>query len=79
MDKCVRENTAIELIEESGIESEEKALILSILKDNDYRNHKQIERYETRITEQNYLIEAYRTVLKDMVYSDGVKNNFRLD
>lgn len=76
MSECVREMTVKEMIEESSIEN--KDLIISRLKDADFRNHKQLERYETTISDQRYLIEAYRTVLKDMVYSNGIDNNFKL-
>lgn len=76
MSECVREMTVKEMIEESSIEN--KDLIISRLKDADLRNHRQFERYETTISDQRYLIEAYRTVLKDMVYSNGIGNNFKL-
>lgn len=65
---CVREMTAKELIEQSNIDK--KDLILSRMKEEDFRLHKQIERYETTISEQRYMIEAYRNVLGDLVYSN---------
>lgn len=73
MDKCVREMTAKEIVENSDIEN--KDLILSRMKESDFRTHKQIERYETTISDQRYLIESYRTVLKDMVYSNWLNNS----
>lgn len=64
----VREMTAKELIEKSNIDN--KDLILSRMKEADYRTEKIMEVHETTISEQRYLIEAYRTVLADMVYSN---------
>lgn len=69
MSDCVREMTSKELIENSNLDNKEKDLILSRLKAEDERNHKIIERYENTMSDQRYLIEAYRTVLKDMIYS----------
>lgn len=71
---CVREMTAKELIEKSNIDN--KDLILSRMKEEDYRTHQRIERYETTISDQRYLIETYRTVLQDIIYS-GYVNNFK--
>lgn len=68
MGDCVREQTSKELIEESNLDN--KDLILSRMKEEDYRNHSIIERYETTISEQRYLLEAYRTVMSDMIYSN---------
>nr|WP_291235519.1 hypothetical protein [Frisingicoccus sp.] len=68
MGDCVREKTSKELIEESNLDN--KDLILSRMKEEDYRNHSIIERYETTISEQRYLLEAYRTVMSDMIYSN---------
>lgn len=68
MGDCVREKTSKELIEESNLDN--KDLILSRMKEEDYRNHSRIERYETTISEQRYLLEAYRTVMSDMIYSN---------
>lgn len=68
MGDCVREKTSKELIEESNLDN--KDLILSRMKEEDYRNHNIIERYETTISEQRYLLEAYRTVMSDMIYSN---------
>lgn len=73
---CVREMTSKELVEESNIDN--KDLILSRMKEEDYRNHSRLERYENTIADQRYLIEAYKTVLKDMIYSNGIANNFKL-
>lgn len=69
---CVREMTSKELVEESNIDN--KDLILSRMKEEDLRIHKQIERYEITISEQRYMIEAYRNVLKDMIYSNWLNN-----
>lgn len=68
MGDCVREKTSKELIEESNLDN--KDLILSRMKEEDYRNHSRIEQYETTISEQRYLLEAYRTVMSDMIYSN---------
>ena len=68
MGDCVREKTSKELIEESNLDN--KDLILSRMKEEDYRNHSIIERYETTISEQRYLLEAYRTVMLDITYSN---------
>lgn len=64
---CGRELTAKELIEKSNIEN--KDLILQRIKEEDYKIHQRMERYETIISDQRYLIECYRTVLQDMIYS----------
>ena len=69
---CVREMTSKELVEESNIDN--KDLILSRMKEEDLRIHKQIERYEITISEQRYMIESYRNVLKDMFYSNWLNN-----
>lgn len=69
---CVREMTSKELVEESNIDN--KDLILSRMKEEDLRIHKQIERYEITISEQRYMIESYRNVLKDMIYSNWLNN-----
>jgi len=72
MDRCVREMTAIELIEESNIDK--KDMILSRLKEADKRREEMFERCETTISEQGNLIASYRTVLKDMIYSGWLNN-----
>ncbi len=72
MDNCVRELTAKELIEQSNIDNKDR--ILSRLKEEDLRTHKQIERYETTISEQRYMLEAYRNVLADLVYSNWINH-----
>ena len=72
MDNCVRELTAKELIEQSNIDNKDR--ILSRLKEEDLRTHKQIERYETTISEQRYMLEAYRNVLTDLVYSNWINH-----
>lgn len=66
--ECVRELTSKELIEQSDIDN--KDLILSRMKEEDYRTHQRTERYKTTISDQRYVIESYRTVLKDMIYSN---------
>ena len=65
--------TAKEIIEQSDIDK--KDVILSRMKEKDFRTHKQIERYETTLSEQVHVIESYRTVLKDMIYSNWLNNN----
>jgi hypothetical protein len=76
MSECFREMTSKELVEKSNVDN--KDLILSRMKEEDDRNHNRLERYENTISEQRYLIESYRTVLKDMIYSNGITNNFKL-
>lgn len=66
--ECVRELTSKELIDQSDIDN--KDLILSRMKEEDYRTHQRMERYETTISDQRYVIESYRTVLKDIIYSN---------
>ena len=73
MEHCVREMTAKEMIEQSDIDK--KDIILSRMKEADYRTHKQIERYETTISEQRYMLEAYRAVMQDMIYSNWLNNH----
>ena len=70
MSECVREMTSKELIENSNLDGKEKTLILSRLEEEFERTHRIKERYENTISEQRYLIEAYRIVLTDMTYSN---------
>lgn len=72
MSECVREMTAKELIEESNLDN--KDLILSRLKEAEHRTYERTEGYERELSEQRHLIEAYRTVLKDMIYSNWLSN-----
>ena len=65
---CVREMTAKELIEQSNIDN--KDLILSRMKKEDCRTEKIMEIHETTISEQRCLIESYRLVLQDLIYSN---------
>ena len=65
---CVREMTAKELIEESNIDN--KDLILSRMKEEYCRMEERIKRYDDTMGEQMNVIMAYRTVLKDMIYSN---------
>lgn len=65
---CVRELTAKELIEESNIDN--KDLILSRMKEEYCRMEERIKRYDDTMGEQMNVIMAYRTVLKDMIYSN---------
>lgn len=65
---CVREMTSKELIEESSIEN--KDLILSRMKEEYCRMEERIKRYDDTMKEQMNVIMAYRTVLKDMIYSN---------
>lgn len=65
---CVRELTAKELVEESNIDN--KDLILSRMKEEYCRTEDRINRYEDTMNEQMNVIMAYRTVLKDMIYSN---------
>ena len=65
---CVRELTAKELVEKSNIDN--KDLILSRMKEEYCRTEDRINRYEDTMNEQMNVIMAYRTVLKDMIYSN---------
>lgn len=68
MSECVREMTSKELIEQSSLSNKE--LILKRLKsENDIVNYR-IGNLEKTVIEQRNLIETYRTVLKDMLYSN---------
>lgn len=72
MDCCKRELTVKELIEQSNIEN--KDVILSRLKESDYKMSQRLERCEDVIKDQEKLIESYRTVLKDMIYSNWLND-----
>ena len=68
MSECVREMTSKELIEQSSLSNKE--LILQRLKSENDKVNSIIGNLEKTVTEQRNLIESYRTVLKDMVYSN---------
>lgn len=68
MSECVREMTSKELIEQSSLSNKE--LILQRLKSENDKVNSRIGNLEKTVTEQRNLIESYRTVLKDMVYSN---------
>lgn len=68
MSECVREMTSKELIEQSSLSNKE--LILQRLKSEDDKVNSRIGNLEKTVIEQRNLIESYRTVLKDMVYSN---------
>ena len=68
MSECVREMTSKELIEQSSLSNKE--LILQRLKSENDKVNSRIEILEKTVIEQRNLIESYRTVLKDMVYSN---------
>ena len=71
MSECVREMTSKELIEQSSLSNKE--LILQRLKSENDKVNSIIGNLEKTVTEQRNLIESYRTVLKDMVYSNWLK------
>ena len=71
MSECVREMTSKELIEQSSLSNKE--LILQRLKSENDRFNSRIGNLEKTVIEQRNLIESYRTVLKDMVYSNWLK------
>ena len=73
MSECVRKMTAKELIEQSNIEN--KDLILSRIKESDCRMQDRINCCEKIIGEQRDLIEAYRIVLSDMIYSNWISKH----
>ena len=68
MSECGREMTSKELIEQSSLSNKE--LILQRLKSENDKVNSIIGNLEKTVTEQRNLIESYRTVLKDMVYSN---------
>ena len=70
MSECVREMTSKELIEQSSLSNKE--LILQRLKSENDKVNSRIGNLEKTVIEQRNLIESYRTVLKDMVYSNWV-------
>ena len=71
MSECGREMTSKELIEQSSLSNKE--LILQRLKSENDKVNSIIGNLEKTVTEQRNLIESYRTVLKDMVYSNLLK------
>lgn len=71
MNECVREMTSKELIEQSGVSN--KKLILERLKSENDRVNSRIGNLEKTVDEQRNLIDSYRTVLKDMVFSNMLK------
>lgn len=71
MSECGREMTSKELIEHSSLSNKE--LILQRLKSENDKVNSIIGNLEKTVTEQRNLIESYRTVLKDMVYSNWLK------
>ena len=71
MSECVREMTSKELIEQSSLSNKE--LILQRLKSENDKVNSRIGNLEKTVIEQRNLIESYRTVLKDMVYSNLLK------
>ena len=68
MSECVREMTSKELIEQSCLSNKE--LILQRLESENDKVNSIIGNLEKTVTEQRNLIESYRTLLKDMVYSN---------
>ena len=76
MSECVREMTSKELIEQSSLSNKE--LILQRLKSENDKVNSIIGNLEKTVTEQRNLIESYRTVLKDMVYSNWLKWQFKV-
>ena len=68
MSECGREMTSKELIEQSSLSNKE--LILQRLKSENDKVNSIIGNLEKTVAEQRNLIESYRTVLKDMVYSN---------
>ena len=72
MCEAVRELTSKELIEQSNCENKE--LILERLKAEDFRLHERLNRHEEEIHGQRNIIESYRTVLQDMIYSNWLNH-----
>ena len=67
MNECAREMTSKELIEESDVSNKE--LILDRMKSENDRVNSRIRNLEETNCEQRSLIDSYRAVLKDMIYS----------
>lgn len=67
MSECVRELSAIELIEQSDLKNKE--MILQRLKEQDYWVDDRIKSLEETVQAQEELIRHYRSVLKDVVKS----------
>ena len=72
MCEVVRELTSKELIEQSNCENKE--LILERLKAEDFRLHERLNSNEEEIHRQRKIIESYRTVLQDMIYSNWLNH-----
>ena len=73
MSEWVREMTAKELIEQSDLKN--KDLILSRLKEFDCKMQDRTNSCEKIIKEQRDLLEAYRIVLSDMIYSNRLNKH----
>lgn len=71
MSGICRELTSKELIEQSNCENKE--LILNRLKAEEFILHERLNSYEKEIHRQGNIIESYRTVLQDMIYSNWLK------
>lgn len=71
MSEAVRELTLKELIEQSNCENKE--LILDRLHAEDFRICERFNSQEKEIHRQRNIIESYRTVLQDMIYSNWLK------
>lgn len=72
MSEVVRELTSKELIEQSNLENKE--LILSRLKAEDFKMSERLNSHEEEIHRQRNIIESYRTVLQDMIYSNWLNH-----
>ena len=72
MSEVVRELTSKELIEQSNLENKE--LILSRLKAEDFRMSERLNSHEEEIHRQGNIIASYRTVLQDMIYSNWLNH-----
>ena len=72
MSEICRELTARELIEQSDCKNKE--LILARLKVEDFRLRERLNGHEEEIHRQRNIIESYRTVLQDMIYSNRINH-----
>lgn len=72
MSEIYRELTARELIEQSDCKNKE--LILERLKAEDFRLHERLNSYEEEMHKQRNIIESYRTVIQDMIYSNWINH-----
>ena len=70
MSEIVREKEAIELVEETNLDEHAKKLIIEKLNRDKKWFDNRFTDMEKTINEQRGIIESYRLVLEDLVYSN---------